>query len=100
MTTTTQDALRELYDDFARADMIPQWTQLDDLMTTSPRPAALPALWRGPASYPMSCEVDGDVVQKADTGDLVFDPAALVAYVSTIVTLVPGDQCRNLVRAP
>ncbi|MGA5200489.1 fumarylacetoacetate hydrolase family protein [Streptomyces variegatus] len=39
----------------------------------------------------LTCEVDGDTVQKADTGDLVFDPAALVAYVSEIVTLAPGD---------
>jgi acylpyruvate hydrolase len=39
----------------------------------------------------ITCVVDGDVVQKADTGDLVFDAAALVAYISQIVTLVPGD---------
>ncbi|WP_224404059.1 fumarylacetoacetate hydrolase family protein [Pseudonocardia sp. ICBG1034] len=39
----------------------------------------------------ISCEVDGDVVQKADTGDLVFGPAELVAYISQIITLVPGD---------
>jgi acylpyruvate hydrolase len=39
----------------------------------------------------LSCEVDGDTVQKADTGDLVFDPATLVAYLSDIITLVPGD---------
>jgi len=39
----------------------------------------------------ISCEVDGDVVQKADTSDLVFSPADLVAYISTIVTLAPGD---------
>ena len=31
------------------------------------------------------------MVQKADTGDLVFPPAALVAYISQIITLVPGD---------
>ena len=30
-------------------------------------------------------------MQKADTSDLVFDPVALVAYISTIVTLQPGD---------
>lgn len=35
--------------------------------------------------------VDGEVVQKADTSDLVFDPVALVSYVSTILTLNPGD---------
>jgi acylpyruvate hydrolase len=39
----------------------------------------------------ISCEVDGDVVQKADTSDLVFDPVALVVYISSIITLVPGD---------
>jgi acylpyruvate hydrolase len=39
----------------------------------------------------ISCEVDGDVVQKADISDLVFGPVALVAYISTIITLVPGD---------
>jgi acylpyruvate hydrolase len=39
----------------------------------------------------MTCLVDGDVVQKADTADLVFDAAALVAYISQIITLVPGD---------
>ncbi len=30
-------------------------------------------------------------MQDASTGDLVFDPSALVSYVSTIITLVPGD---------
>lgn len=39
----------------------------------------------------ITCEVDGDVVQKADTSDLVFSPADLVAYISQIITLVPGD---------
>jgi acylpyruvate hydrolase len=39
----------------------------------------------------ISCTVDGDTVQKANTADLVFDPVALVEYISTIVTLRPGD---------
>ncbi|MEU8867221.1 fumarylacetoacetate hydrolase family protein [Streptomyces umbrinus] len=39
----------------------------------------------------ISCEVDGDAVQQADTSDLVFDAAALVSYISRIITLVPGD---------
>lgn len=39
----------------------------------------------------ITCKVDGQVVQSADVSDLVFDPADLVAYVSTIVTLAPGD---------
>lgn len=36
-------------------------------------------------------EVDGEMVQTANTGDLVFDPVALVEYISTILTLEPGD---------
>jgi acylpyruvate hydrolase len=39
----------------------------------------------------ISCEVDGDVVQNASTADLVFDPIALVVYISQLITLVPGD---------
>ena len=39
----------------------------------------------------LSCELDGEVVQRADVGDLVFDPAELVSYISRIITLAPGD---------
>ncbi|MFI6705614.1 fumarylacetoacetate hydrolase family protein [Nonomuraea sp. NPDC050478] len=39
----------------------------------------------------ISGAVDGEEVQKSNTGDLVFDPVALVRYVSTIMTLRPGD---------
>ena len=36
-------------------------------------------------------EVDGEVVQDDTTGDLLFDPVALVEYLSTMITLRPGD---------
>jgi acylpyruvate hydrolase len=42
-------------------------------------------------ALPLSSTVDGETVQKADTSDLVFDPVALVRYISTIITLRPGD---------
>lgn len=35
--------------------------------------------------------VDGEVVQHTSVDDLVFGPAALVAYISQILTLHPGD---------
>ncbi|MFI7365797.1 fumarylacetoacetate hydrolase family protein [Streptomyces sp. NPDC050149] len=35
--------------------------------------------------------VDGEVMQSDTTADLLFDPVALVAYVSTITRLNPGD---------
>lgn len=39
----------------------------------------------------MTASVDGETVQEASTADLVFDPVALVRYVSTMFTLKPGD---------
>ncbi|PRY50183.1 acylpyruvate hydrolase [Geodermatophilus tzadiensis] len=40
---------------------------------------------------PISTRVDGETVQEDSTGDLLFDPVALVEYVSTPATLRPGD---------
>jgi len=39
----------------------------------------------------VSTAVNGEQMQGATTGDLLFGPEALVAYVSTIITLNPGD---------
>jgi 2-keto-4-pentenoate hydratase/2-oxohepta-3-ene-1,7-dioic acid hydratase in catechol pathway len=39
----------------------------------------------------VSLSVDGEVMQNDNTGDLLFDPVALVEYVSTVVRLNPGD---------
>lgn len=35
--------------------------------------------------------VDGEVMQRDDTGTLLFDPVFLVRYISTAITLNPGD---------
>jgi acylpyruvate hydrolase len=35
--------------------------------------------------------VDGRVMQRDNTGTLLFDPVALVEYISTMITLRPGD---------
>lgn len=35
--------------------------------------------------------VDGELMQSDSTGDLLFDPVALVEYVSTVIRLNPGD---------
>jgi acylpyruvate hydrolase len=37
------------------------------------------------------CEVDGECMQDASTAELVFDPHALVSYISAVITLEPGD---------
>jgi acylpyruvate hydrolase len=43
------------------------------------------------ADLRLSCEVNGQMVQEARTSDLLFRPADVVAYISTFVTLEPGD---------
>lgn len=45
----------------------------------------------GAPDLEIRCEIDGHVMQRSGTGDLLFDPADIVAYVSTILTLDPGD---------
>jgi acylpyruvate hydrolase len=39
----------------------------------------------------LRCDVDGDNRQHANTADLLFRPADIVAYVSQFTTLAPGD---------
>lgn len=51
-------------------------------------PDELPA---GAAGLEIGCSVDGTVMQKSQTADLLFDVATTIAYVSTIITLQPGD---------
>ncbi len=45
----------------------------------------------GSPDLEIRCEIDGEVMQGSRTGDLLFDPGAIVAYASTILTLEPGD---------
>ena len=51
-------------------------------------PDELPA---GAAGLEIRCEVDDEVMQLSNTDDLLFTVADTIAYVSTIITLVPGD---------
>ncbi|MEU0511431.1 MULTISPECIES: fumarylacetoacetate hydrolase family protein [unclassified Amycolatopsis] len=73
----------------------PMWLQGKTFEGTTPfgpylvTPDELPGGTR--PELDLSCAVDGEQVQKANTGDLVFDPVELVRYASTILTLRPGD---------
>ena len=72
-----------------------QWLQGKTFEETTPigpvlvTPDELPGTVR--PSLPLTAAVDDETVQKADTSDLVFDPVALVRYISAIMTLRPGD---------
>jgi acylpyruvate hydrolase len=39
----------------------------------------------------ITCELNGEVMQDSLAGDMIFGPAQVISYVSTIITLVPGD---------
>ena len=73
----------------------PQWLQGKTFEATTPvgpvlvTPDDLPGGVR--PTVTLRGEVDGETVQETKTDDLVFDPVALVRYISTILTLNPGD---------
>ncbi|WP_063065770.1 fumarylacetoacetate hydrolase family protein [Nocardia violaceofusca] len=46
---------------------------------------------RGAAGLNIECSVDGSTMQKSNTTDLLFGVARIIAYISTIITLLPGD---------
>lgn len=44
-----------------------------------------------PGNLAIECRVNGEVRQSSSTGDMVFDCARLIAYISRHMTLRPGD---------
>jgi acylpyruvate hydrolase len=68
-----------------------QWLQGKTFEASTPLGPHLVTRDEAGDEHELSCEVDGELMQKASTGDLVFGPAELVAYISQILTLEPGD---------
>jgi acylpyruvate hydrolase len=70
-----------------------QWLQGKAWEATTPVGPHLvtPDECRGAADLRITCEVDGELMQDARTSDLVFPPAQVAAYISTLITLEPGD---------
>ncbi len=44
-----------------------------------------------PANLAISCKLNGETRQSANTSDMIFSPAEIVAYASSLMTLKPGD---------
>jgi acylpyruvate hydrolase len=61
-------------------------TPLGPWLVTPDEPGAVP----GPDQR-IGCSVEGEVMQDSSTADLLFDVPHLVSYLSTIMTLLPGD---------
>ena len=70
----------------------PEWLQGKTFESSTPvGPWLVTADEVGDPALELSCRVDGELMQSANTGDLVFGPAELVSYISGFITLVPGD---------
>jgi acylpyruvate hydrolase len=68
-----------------------QWLQGKTWEKSTPFGPALVTKDEFSAGPLMTSEVDGESMQQTPTSDLVFTPEFLVSYISTIITLNPGD---------
>jgi acylpyruvate hydrolase len=68
-----------------------QWLQGKTWEKSTPFGPALVTKDEFSAGPLMTSELDGESMQQTPTGDLVFTPEFLVSYISTIITLNPGD---------
>lgn len=68
-----------------------QWLQGKTFANTTPVGPYLVTVDDVPDEMLLSCVVNGAETQSASTSDLVFEPAELVDYITTILPLAPGD---------
>ncbi|MBG6215603.1 acylpyruvate hydrolase [Arthrobacter sp. CAN_A6] len=68
-----------------------QWLQGKTWENSTPFGPALVTKDEFSAGPLMTSEIDGEIQQQTPTGDVVFTPEFLVSYISTIITLNPGD---------
>ena len=68
-----------------------QWLPGKSFEGTTPVGPVLATVDEVPSSARITTEVDGELLQDGRIDDLVFGPAAIVAYISQIFPLDPGD---------
>ncbi len=68
-----------------------QWLPGKSFEGTTPVGPVLATVDEVPVSARITTEVDGELLQDGRIDDLVFGPAAIVAYISQIFPLDPGD---------
>jgi 2-keto-4-pentenoate hydratase/2-oxohepta-3-ene-1,7-dioic acid hydratase in catechol pathway len=71
----------------------PQWTMGKAFDTSGPCGPALVTTDEipDPQALALRTVLNGDVVQDASTREMIFSVAELVSYISSLITLVPGD---------
>ena len=75
------------------SDQPPQFSMGKSLDTFGPLGPALVSLdaFKDPNDLALTCHVDGEQMQAARTSDMVFGVPPLIAYLSGLCTLEPGD---------
>lgn len=75
--------------DLQRADG--QWTRAKGFDTFCPLGPAIDTEFDPTEAHDISCVVNDEIRQQGSTSDLVFGVADLVAFVTSVMTLLPGD---------
>jgi acylpyruvate hydrolase len=68
-----------------------EWLQGKIFEATAPFGPHLVSPDEVPSNAAISTSLDGEIMQSSTIADLLFRPAELIAYISTIITLHPGD---------
>lgn len=68
-----------------------QWTRAKGFDTFCPLGPAIDTEFDPNEAHSITCKVNGEIRQDGSTGDLVFDVPAIVSFVSSVMTLLPGD---------
>ncbi len=68
-----------------------QWTRAKGFDTFCPLGPAVETEFDPAEGHGLIVRVNGEVRQEATTADLIFGVAELIAYVSAVMTLLPGD---------
>jgi 2-keto-4-pentenoate hydratase/2-oxohepta-3-ene-1,7-dioic acid hydratase in catechol pathway len=66
-----------------------QWTRSKSFDTFAPFGPWIAGI--DPSDADIQTRINGEVRQKSNTSDLIFDVPSLVAFISSVMTLLPGD---------
>lgn len=68
-----------------------QWTRAKGFDTFCPMGVVAPAEGIDPAALEVLCRVNGELRQHGRAADMAFDFGAIIEYVTSVMTLEPGD---------
>ena len=68
-----------------------QWARAKSFDTFCPLGPAIETEYDPREDFSLECRVNGEVRQEASIDDMIFGAAELIAFVSSVMTLLPGD---------